>query len=110
MRKELIRAMFSQVEIPGYEMKTTFWSDFTIADYFGIPAIRDTFENAFQNWKTDKVYITELTMVLNWKAWEWSKKNDTYCNVYNTLWEKADSWCMENLKGEDLMYFLRTTD
>ena len=29
--------------VNGYEMKTTFWNDFTIADAFGINAIKDTF-------------------------------------------------------------------
>ena len=27
----------------GYETKTTFWEDFTIADAFGVDAINDTF-------------------------------------------------------------------
>ena len=27
----------------GYELQTTFWSDFSIADRFGLSAIRDTF-------------------------------------------------------------------
>ena len=37
----------------GYEIKTTFWSDFTIAEKFGISAIRETFNNAFHNWKNN---------------------------------------------------------
>ncbi len=31
----------------GYELKTTFWRDFTIADMFGVEAVEDTFYRAF---------------------------------------------------------------
>lgn len=32
----------------GYELQTTFWSDLSIADRFGLPAVRDTFRRAFE--------------------------------------------------------------
>ena len=34
-------------ELCGYKPITTFWDDFTIAEAFGIDAIRDTFNRAF---------------------------------------------------------------
>lgn len=34
----------------GYEFKTTFWIDFTIADQFGLEAVKDTYERAFNEW------------------------------------------------------------
>ena len=37
----------------GYESKTTFWEDFTIADYFGKDAIQDTYNRAFKEWKSN---------------------------------------------------------
>ena len=30
---------------------TTFWQDFSIADAFGVAAIKDTFKRAFAEWK-----------------------------------------------------------
>lgn len=39
----------------GYEMQTTFWQDFTIADAFGIDAIKDTFNRAFKEWKDNYI-------------------------------------------------------
>ena len=94
----------------GYTQKTTFFTDFSIADNFGITAIKDTFKRAFEGWKDDVVYLTELVMVLNWKIWEHYETNEAYAEVYNDLWEKADAYACENLKGEDLAYFYRTTD
>lgn len=54
----------------GYQPKTTFWMDFSIADKFGIAAIKDTYDRAFKEWKTNHVYLTELVMVLNHKIWQ----------------------------------------
>ena len=35
----------------GYKPITTFWDDFSIADRFGISAIKDTYKRAFEEWK-----------------------------------------------------------
>lgn len=94
----------------GYETKTTFWVDFSIADRFGISAIKDTFNRAFEEWKDNYVYLTELVMVLNWKIWDWYERDEDTARVYNTLWEIADSYAVDNLKGEELSYFYNTTD
>jgi len=77
--------------LPGtdYELKTTFWMDFTIADHFGAAAVRDTYKRAFDEWKDDYIYLTELVMVLNHKCWQWHRKNDELCNVYSDLYWKA---------------------
>lgn len=98
------------MNVNGYETKTTFWSDFTIADAFGIDAIKDTFNRAFKEWKSNYIYLTELVMVLNWKIWQHYKTNELIARVYNDLWEKADAYACENLKGNELTYFYDTTD
>ena len=57
-------------ELPnGYQCFTTFWSDFYIAELFGKNAIQDTFDRAFEEWKHDYKYLTELVVVLNYKVW-----------------------------------------
>ena len=97
-------------EFCGYKPQTTFWSDFTIADYFGLGAISNTYNMAFESWKNDYIYLTELVMVLNWKIWQWYEKNDEYAKLYDALWRKAEEYAVENLKGEELDYYYRTTD
>ena len=96
--------------MPDYELKTTFWMDFSIADRYGIPAIRDTYNRAFEEWKDNYIYLTELVMVLNWKIWQWYGKIEEFAEVYNELWEMADMYAMENLHGEEMNYFITTTD
>lgn len=94
----------------GYKTKTTFWEDFSVADAFGANAINDTFNNAFKSWKHNLEYITELAMVMSWKSCSYYNKNDEYMNLYSDLYHKVDGWCMDNLKGNDLSYYLDTTD
>lgn len=94
----------------GYTQITTFFEDFSVADLFGEDAIKDTFKRAFREWKADYKYLTELVMVLNWKIWQWSGKDDKYAKLYDKLWRQADAYACEHLKGEELSYFYRTTD
>ena len=98
------------MNINGYETITTFWDDFGIADRFGIAAIRDTYKRAFNEWKDNYKYLTELVMVLNWKIWQHYENNESIVRVYNELWEEADLYAQENLHGEEAEYFFRTTN
>ena len=103
-------AYFDSEGMFGYTQKTTFFQDFSIAENFGISAVKDTYRRAFRAWKNDYEYLTELVMVLNWKIWINYGKNDALAKVYNELWEQADAYAVNNLKGEELKYFYRTTD
>lgn len=88
-----------------------FWQDFSIADAFGIDAIQDTYNRASSEWKTNAEYITALVITLNHKIWYWyDKGNDEYSKLYDKLWRELDEWCLDNLKGEDLTYYIQTTD
>lgn len=94
-----------------YEFKTTFWMDFTIAEHFGVGAVKDTFERAFHEWRGDVVYITELALVMNWKCWEkWEKGDDELSRYYSDRYYEVREWCLDNLKGDDLRYYFETTD
>ena len=97
-------------ELNGYEPKTTFWQDFSIADAFGPDAVQDTFNRAFDEWKTDYIYLTELVLVLNHKIWQHYEKNEQLAKLYNDLWEKADNYACDHLKGDELTYFYNVTD
>ena len=95
----------------NYTTFTTFWSDFSIADAFGKNAIKDTYKTAFNAWKNNYKYLTELVIILNWKIWyHYENGNEDFATLYNDLWEKADAYACDNLKGEELSYFLNATD
>ena len=93
-----------------YDFKTTFWSDFSIAEKFGESAIRDTYKRAFKEWKNNAEYVTELVLVLNWKIYQWYQVDDDLGMTYDQLWKRTDGYAMETLKGDDLHYYLSVLD
>lgn len=98
------------LDMSGYEPKTTFWSDFSIADKFGLSAVQDTFNRAFDEWKDNYIYLTELVLVLNWKMWQHYEHNEQLARLYESLWGQADEYAFQNLKDNELEYFIQTTD
>lgn len=97
-------------ELNGYEPMTTFWEDFSTADEFGNSAIRDTFDRAFEEWKTNYKYLTELALVLNHKIWQWFGKDQDKATLYNEIWSRADQYAYDNLKDEEFGYYWKWTD
>ena len=96
-------------EMTGYKPKTTFYTDFSIADNYGKDAILDTYKRVFDEWKNDYMYLTELVMVMSWKSFE-HEDNAEYCEIYSELYYKTDDYALNHLKGEELSYYYRTTD
>ena len=107
---QFVTPMWNIEKMTGYKPLTTCWNDFSTAEQFGIEAVKGTFKRAFEEWKGDYKFLTELVMVLNHKIWQWYEKNDELARVYNALWEEADNYGCENLKGEELDYFYETLD
>ena len=99
------------MNVNGYETFTTFYMDFSIADKFGVNAIKDTYKRAFKEWKSDYKYLTELVMVLNWKLWHhYENGNEVLAKVYDELWREAHDYAYDTLKGEELSYYYQTTN
>ncbi len=96
--------------VTGYQPKTTFWQDFSIADAFGLKAIQDTYNRAFKEWRSNRIYCTELALALNWKSWQWVNADPVLSNRYAELYERVYDWAIRHFKGEDLKYFLDTID
>ena len=100
------------MKLGDYECMTTFWDDFSIAEKFGTGAIIDTYNRAFDEWKSNFMYLTELVMVLNHKLWWWYEHgNDPgYTELYNIFYDETSRYAEENLKGEQFDYYWRVTD
>ena len=92
-------------------VRSTFWSDFTIADAFGPSAVQDTFNRAFRGWRADYRMLTELVVVLNHKIWQHhGAGNGELAKLYDGLWREADAWATEHLKGSEMTHFYMVTD
>ena len=101
-------------QVPASEREsTTFCRDFMMAEVYGVAAIRDTFNRAFAGWKHHYKYLTELAMTLNHRLHYWFNavgEDDERTKLYSELWERTDAWGYNNLKGEELSFFLRVLD
>ena len=98
-------------ELCGYHPVTTFYTDFSIADAFGLSAVKDTYERAFEEWHSDVKFITELCMVMSWKSFQHDAEgHDKLRDWYVEKFYELRDWCSGNLKGADLDYFIQTID
>lgn len=74
-----------------YKRKTTYTSDFSIAEWFvpteGMNAIASTLRNALQIWRDDIETFAEIIIVLSMKAWEHAARgNQNYSQMYSELY------------------------
>ena len=70
--------------VNGYEMQTTFWQDFSIADRFGIDAVKDTYNRAFKEWKNGKLSWWEAYQKVKHNRGEFFNQA-TYRNVVSAI-------------------------
>lgn len=78
------------------ECQTTFWQDFTIADKFGLEAVKDTYKRAKEKWGDDRIYGTELSMVFSHKCWYYYERNNTLSKLYADLWAEYHDYVLDN--------------
>lgn len=99
-------------EMIGYEPKTTFWSDFSIAECYGINSVKDTYNRAKEEWKNNIEYMTELALVVNHKSWQHAQTNENLSKVYVQLWEEVDNFIFEHFKDNEdaIRYYIQATD
>lgn len=104
-----------------YERKTTYTSDFSIAEWCvpveGMQAIASTLRNALTNWRDDIEFFAEIIIVLNLKAWEHSARgNRQYAEMYSELYLDAkylyfDWFDSDNKKHDEAMdYYYQYVD
>ena len=104
-----------------YERKTTYTSDFSIAEWCvpieGMSAIASTLRNALINWRDNVEWFAEIVIVLNMKALEHSARgNDEYAEMYSNLYLDAKclyfDWFDENNKqhADAMDYYYQYVD
>lgn len=93
-----------------YSRKTTYTSDFSIAEWCvpveGMSAIASTLRNALQNWRDYIEFFAEIIMVLNMKSWEHAARNNNkygqmYSDLYYMVRDLYFDWFDNNNKQHD---------
>lgn len=104
-----------------YKRKTTYTSDFSIAEWCvnidGMSAIADTLRDALTNWRDDVEFFAEIIIVLNLKAHEHAARgNWEYAEMYSGLYLEAKclyfDWFDEDNKqhGDAMEYYYDYVD
>lgn len=97
----------------GYERITTFFSDLSIAEWYGNESVKDTYNRVVKEWLSNVKYFTEFVLSLNWKSWEWYERegeDSELGKLYSDLYYKADALALEKYKDKDAEYYFNTTD
>ena len=77
----------------------------------GESGIRDTYKRALLLAKEDKIYGTELSLVLNWLCWFYYEKGqEDISKVFQELWEKLHNWIGRNWSKDWLEYYYKEID
>lgn len=104
-------AVFEQfLQSVGKERKTTFFSDLSIAECYGETAVLSTYKDVMKAWKNNITYMCEWVISLNQKIWQHYESNPQLAKLYNSLWQKADVFCCEHFKDEELKIYYEYTD
>lgn len=97
----------------NYKRKTTFYSDLSIAEWYGAKDVIDTYRRVMKEWLGNIEYITEFVLCLNWKCWEHHGKNNmAMSQIYSELYYKSVDEVLEHYKGnrKALDYYYEVTD
>lgn len=97
-------------ETTNYKPKTTFFNDLSVAECFGVNAVKDTYKRVIKSWGENIIYMTEFTMCLNHKIWQLYEIDRPMAEVYDELWRKSCEFVETHFSGKDLSYYYEVTD
>ena len=98
------------LESVGKTRKTTFFSDISIAECFGVSEVTDTYYRVMEGWGNNLEFMCEWVIALNQKIWQHYKDNPELAQKYDELWRKADDHCRKVFKGARLTAYLNYVD
>ena len=113
MTKSLSRIVLEKLSLEkmlDYKFETTFWEEFSIAENYGVNAVKEHYDLVFPQWRDNIRFLTELVLVLNLKLFIWFGVDDDLGKLYEALYMDADTYALSTFEGNDLDYYLHTLD
>lgn len=108
VEETIIERLFEE---QGYEKKTTFFSDLSIAEWYGVGNVKETVNRICKEWFNDVEYFTEFIMCVNHKSWEhYERKNIELSEYYSGLYHELVDKIYNSWDRESLDYFYKITD
>lgn len=98
-------------EEQGYEKRTTFFGDLSIAEWYGMKNVEETVDRIRNEWFNNVEYFTEFIMCVNYKAWEHhSRGNNDLSMYYSELYHELVDNIYNSWDRGVLDYFYKLTD
>ena len=99
-------------EFTDYRSVTTYWDDYSIAEKKSLDEVKTLFKTTLQDAKDDHRNLTELALVMSWKASFWAGKpgKSSLCGLYLNLFEDVNEYAVTHLRGSKLDYYYDVTD
>ena len=94
----------------GNTAKTTFFGDLSIAEFYGVEGIQDTYNRVIKEWGDNVEYFAEFVVALNHKIWAWYNVNEEIGRLYNDLWRQAEQFAADHFSDDELEVFYSLTD
>ena len=94
----------------GKQRKTTLFADLSIAECYGAPAVKETYNRVMEDWGDNLEFMCEWAVALNQKIWQHYDNNQTLARVYDELWRKADEYCCKHFKDDELSAYYSYID
>lgn len=86
----------------GKKRKTTFMSDLSTGEWFGLKGVLDTVKNAISSWRDDEEYMAEFVLCCNWKAWEHdARKNTNWAKFWSVMYELVRDLMYDYYEGDE---------
>lgn len=96
-----------------YKRKTTFTSDLSLAEMFGIKSVCDTIKNVLKSWTSNVEYIMEFIICLNLKSWEMhARKKPTWSRFYADAYYAVKDYVLTYYEGDEnaIKYYMDYVD
>lgn len=97
-------------EMTGYECKTAYYQELSIAENFGIQTVKACIRRQLRESMNDYKLLTELVMMVNWRYFRWMDSNPQLAEFYARVYEDLDEYAVDHLKEKELSYYYKTTD
>ena len=106
--EQIIDSIFAEV---GYTRKSTFFSDLSIAEWYGVKEVKDTIRRVVKNWFDDTEMFTEFVMCVNHKAWEHhQRQNSELSQLYSEKFYELQDMVYEKWDEEAQSYYYKITN
>ena len=83
-------------EMTGYECKTAYYQELSIAENFGIQTVKACIRRQLRESMNDYKLLTELVMMVNWRYFRWMDSNPQLAEFYARVYEDLDEYAVDH--------------